>query len=137
MILPRAPLTIRMGRSTTRGVAACLMLTLTLLLTPCCDIFAALQAASPSPTETSSHVDHDHDHAPISSEHCAPWLDQAFVPTGVTTLAAVIHPGFELPIPISVFSSASLPDTKAKVVPHAGAPPPTRALYLLTSHLLL
>lgn len=132
------PLTYRLGRTATRGVAACLVVTLALLLTPCCEIFAALQDAGSSPAGTVPHADHaDHDdgHAPQSSDHCAPWLDQVFAPVSGTTEPAVLSQGAGMSVPVSVLFPTPLSWSGVKIVPHAGAPPPTRALYLLTLRL--
>lgn len=126
----------RSSQRLVRALSTALAVALFLLLTPCCEVFAALPAAG-TPADTDAlHTHHDDGNAPPPGEHCAPWLDQTFIPpvgdaalpsSGPTGMDAA--PSYQQP-------SAQFP-RMASVVPHAGAPPPTRAVYLLTSRFLL
>jgi hypothetical protein len=114
-------------------MSTALAVALILLLTPCCEVFAALAtAAVPAHTGT-LHTHHDDGDTPPAGEHCAPWLDQAFIPVGTAALPA--PPGIDAPLPYQ--QSAVQYPRATSIVPHAGAPPPARAVYLLTSRFLL
>ena len=116
-------------------MSTALAVTLILLLTPCCEVFAALAAAG-TPTNTdASHAHHDAADAPPSGEHCAPWLEQVFIPVSDAALPSSGPIGIEA-LPPYRQPAVQFPHT-ASIVPHAGAPPPARAVYLLTSRLLL
>jgi hypothetical protein len=116
-------------------VSTVLVLALVLLLTPCCEIFATLPAAG-APTNTdASHTHHNDGDAPPSGERCAPWLDQTFIPVGDAALPSSGPSGIDAALPYPQ-PSVQFPRL-ARIVPHAGAPPPTRAVYLLTSRFLL
>ena len=118
-----------------RAVSTALMVALVLLLTPCCEVFAAPQAAG-APENTDMHpAHHDDGDAPLSGEHCAPWFDQAFIPVNETALPASAVSGMDAPLPYTQ-TSVQYPHI-TRVAPRAGAPPPTRAVYLLISRFLL
>lgn len=120
-----------------RATSTVLAVALVLLLTPCCEVFAAPAVGdAPANTDVSHAHHHDDDPAPPSGEHCAPWLEQAFiVPGGDAVLPSSGTSGVDA---APLHEQVSVPITRtASVVPHAGAPPPTRALYLLTSRFLL
>jgi len=136
------PFRSRSGQRLIRAVSTALAVTLVLLLTPCCEVFAALPAAGvPGNTDT-HHTHHDngdshHDDIgpPASGGHCATWLDQAFIPVGEAALLSSEPPGIDAPL---LFRQPGVQFPRvASIVPHAGAPPPTRAIYLLTSRFLL
>lgn len=114
-----------------------LAVTLALLLTPCCEVFAALAAADAPANADASHAHHHDDgHAPPSGEHCAPWLEQAFIVPGGDAVWPSSGPS-GIDAPLSYKQPSAQFSRMAGVVPHAGAPPPARALYLLTSRFLL
>src|SRR4030066_1941421 len=74
----------RGGQRLVRAVSTALAVALVLLLTPCCEVFAALSdAGTPANTDT-LHTHHNDGDTP--GEHCAPWLEQAFIPVGDVTL---------------------------------------------------
>ena len=124
------------GRRLVRATSTALAVALVLLLTPCCEVFAALAVADvPANTDASHAHHHDDGDAPPSGEHCASWLEQAFLPVGDAVLPSSGPSGIDA-APLYEQLSARIP-RMASVVPHAGAPPPARALYLLTSRLLL
>jgi hypothetical protein len=118
-----------------RAVSAVLAVALALLLTPCCEIFAALPDAGTPVNTDALHAHHDDGGAPPPGEHCAPWLDQTFLPVGDAALPSSGPSGMDAPLPYQL-PSVQFP-RMASVVPHAGAPPPPRAVYLLTSRFLL
>lgn len=125
------------GQRLARAVSTVLAVALVLLLTPCCEVFAALAVADvPAKTDASHAHHHDDSDAPPSGEHCAPWLEQAFiVPGGDAVLPSSGPSGIDAPLSYK-WPSVQFPHM-AGVIPHAGAPPPARALYLLTSRFLL
>jgi len=116
-------------------VSTALTVALILLLTPCCEVFAALAAAGTPANTDASHAHHDDADAPPSGEHCAPWLEQVFIPVSDATSPSSGPSGMDASPP-HMRPSMQFPQMAA-VVPHAGAPPPARALYLLTSRFLL
>lgn len=121
-----------------RAISTALTFTLVLLLTPCCEVVAALpDIGTPANTDTHDphHTHHDDGGAPSSDEHCAPWLSQTFVPAGDAALLTSAPTGIDVAPPYPL-PSLQFPRI-ASVAPHAGAPPPARAVYLLTSRLLL
>ncbi len=125
------------NRDSRGSVVAGLTVALVLLLTPCCEVFAALAVADvPANTDASHAHHHDDSDAPPSGEHCAPWLDQAFIVPGGDAVLPTSGPSGVDATPRHEQVSVRIART-ASVVPHAGAPPPTRALYLLTSRFLL
>lgn len=124
----------RHGQDLIRAVSAALVFTLALLLTPCCEVFAALPDTS-TPAHSEAHDHHDNGNAPPTGEHCAPWLEQAFMPMGDAALLSPGPTGMDAPLPYRL-PAVQFP-VLVGVVPHAGAPPPARAVYLLTSRFLL
>lgn len=113
-----------------RAVSTALMVALVLLLTPCCEVLAV----PPANTDT-HHTHHDDGDAPLSGEHCAPWFDQAFLLANETALLASEISGIDAPLP---YTRTSVQNPRIiRVAPRAGAPPPTRAVYLLISRFLL
>lgn len=124
----------RSGQRLVRAMSTAVAVALVLLLTPCCEVFAALADASTPANMDAIHA-HDDGEAPPSGEHCAPWLDQAFIPVGDSALPSSGSFSMDAPLPYQL-PSVQFP-RMASVVPHAGAPPPARALYLLTSRFLL
>lgn len=120
-----------------RATSTVLAVTLVLLLTPCCEVFAALAVASvPANTDVCPANHHDDGHAPPSGEHCAPWLEQAFIVPGSDAVLSSFGPSDVAAT--SQHEQIFVPITRtAGVVAHAGAPPPARALYLLTSRFRL
>jgi hypothetical protein len=112
-----------------------LAVALVLLLTPCCEVFAALSDAGVPAHMDALHAHHDDGDAPPSGEHCAPWLEQTFMPVGDAAMLSSGPSGIDAAPPYQQ-PSVQFP-RMASVVPHAGAPPPTRAVYLLTSRFLL
>lgn len=125
----------RSGQHLVRAVSTALVVALVLLLTPCCEVFAVLQATG-APANTDTHHTHDDDSdAPFSGERCAPWLEQAFIPSAEAALLSSETSGIDAPL-LYTRPSVQYP-RMASVVPHAGAPPPGRAVYLLTSRFLL
>jgi hypothetical protein len=119
-------------------MSTALTFALVLLLTPCCEVFAALpDVGTPANTDTlhTHHDDDDDGDAPPLDEHCAPWLDQAFIPVGDAALPSSGPSGVDAAPPYQQ-PSVQFPRITS-VVPHAGAPPPARAVYLLTSRFLL
>ncbi len=125
----------RSGQHVVRAVSTALAVALVLLLTPCCEVFAALATAG-APAHTGTlHTHHDDGDTPPAGEHCAPWLDQAFIPIAAAALPASGPSGIDAPQPYQ--QSAVQYPRVTNVVPHAGAPPPARAVYLLTSRFLL
>ena len=125
----------RRHRYLVRVVSAALLVTLVLLLTPCCEVFAAIPISGVLANPDTQHTHHADSDVPASGEHCAPWLSQTLVPTGDAVLPASPPAGIGAAPPCQLLS-ISFPRL-ASVVPHAGAPPPARAVYLLTSRLLL
>ena len=125
----------RSGQRLVRAVSTALAIAFVLLLTPCCEVFAALPAAGVPANTDALHTHHDDGDTPPSGEHCAPWLDQTFIPVGDAALPTSGPTGMDAPPPHQQ-SSVQFP-RMASIVPHAGAPPPARALYLLTSRFLL
>lgn len=125
------------GQRLVRAMSTALAVALVLLLTPCCEVFAALAIAdAPAKTDVSHAHHHDDSDAPPSGEHCAPWLEQAFIVSGSDAVLPSSGPsGIDAPLSYKR-PSVQFP-RMAGVVPHAGAPPPARALYLLTSRFLL
>jgi hypothetical protein len=125
----------RSGQCLIRAVSTVLAVTLVLILTPCCEVLAALPTAGAPTNADASHTHHDDGDAPPTGEHCAPWLSQTFIPVGDAALPSPGPSGIDAPPP---YQPPSVPFPRmASVVPHAGAPPPARALYLLTSRFLL
>lgn len=125
----------RKGQCLVRAMSAVLAVTLVLLLTPCCEIFAAAPAAGIPANTDAFQTGHDDCDAPPSGEHCAPCFDQAFFPVADATLSASGPSGIDV-APPNPQHSVQYP-RMASIVPHAGAPPPARALYLVTSRRLL
>lgn len=125
----------RSGQYLVRAVSTALVVALVLLLTPCCEVFAVPQAAG-APVNTDTHqTHHDDSDAPLSGEHCASWLDQAFFPADEAVLLSSEPPGINAPL---LYSQPTVQFPRmVSVVPRAGAPPPMRAIYLLTSRFLL
>lgn len=123
----------RSGQCLIRAVSAALAVTLVLLLTPCCEVFAALPDAG-IPANT-LHGHHDDGDAPLSGEQCTPWLDLAFMSVGDAVLPSPGPSGIDAPPPY--LQPPVLFARMASVIPRAGAPPPARAVYLLTSRFLL
>jgi hypothetical protein len=125
----------RSSQHLVRAVSTALVVALVMLLTPCCEVFAVPQAAG-APENTDTHpAHHDDGDAPLSGEHCAPWFDQAFIPASEAALLASEVSGIDAPLPYTQ-TSVQCP-RMIRVTPRAGAPPPTRAVYLLTSRFLL
>jgi len=124
----------RSGQRLVRAVSTALAVALVLLLTPCCEVFAALATAGVPAHAGTLHAHHDDGDTPPAGEHCAPWLDQAFIPVAAA-LPAPAPPGIDAPLPYQQFA-VQYPRVTS-VVPHAGAPPPARAVYRLTSRFLL
>ena len=125
----------RSGQHVVRAMSTALAVALVLLLTPCCEVFASLTVADVPAHNDTPHNHHDDGNAPPSGDHCAPWVEQAFIPA---TDVALLSPGpssMDAPLPYQL-PSMQYPHIN-RVVPHAGAPPPTRAVYLLTSRFLL
>lgn len=120
-----------------RATSTVLAVTLVLLLTPCCEVFAALAVADvPVNTDVCPANHHDGGQAPPLGEHCAPWLEQAFIVPGGDAVLPSSGPSDVAAMPRH--EQNSVPITRsASVVPHAGAPPPALALYLLTLRFLL
>lgn len=125
----------RSGQHVVRGMSTVLAVALVLLLTPCCEVLAALPATGVPAHTDALHTHHDDSDVPPSGEHCAPWLEQAFMPVGDATLPSSGPSGIDAAPPYQQ-PSAQFPRV-ATIVPHAGAPPPARAVYLLTSRFLL
>lgn len=125
----------RSGQRLVRAVSTALAVALVLLLTPCCEVFAALPAAGVPAHTDAFHAHHGDGDAPPSGEHCASWLDQAFIPLGDAVMPSSGPTGIDAAPPYQQ-SSVQFP-RMASVDPHAGAPPPGRAVYLLTSRFLL
>ena len=122
------------GQRLIRAVSTALVVALFLQLTPCCEVLAALPTTG-VPATTGTHHNHDDVDAPLSDECCAPWLDQAFIPASEAALLFPEPLGMDAPL-LHGQPSVQFP-RMASVVPRAGAPPPTRAIYLLTSRFLL
>ena len=123
----------RSGQRLVRAVSTALAVALVLLLTPCCEVFAALSdAGTPANTDT-LHSHHNNGDTP--GERCAPWLEQAFIPVSDAALLSSGPSGIDAS-PSYQQLSVQFP-RMVSVVPHAGAPPPARAVYLLTSRFLL
>jgi len=125
----------RSGQRLVRAVSTALAVALVLLLTPCCEVSAALHQADAPVNNDALHAHHDDGDAPPSGEHCAPWLDQAFIPVGDSALPSSGPTGMDAPPPHQQ-SSVQFP-RMVSIVPRAGAPPPARTLYLFTSRFLL
>ena len=66
-------------------MSTALTFVLALLLTPCCEVFAALPDVGTPANMDTHHTHHDGD-APPAGEHCASWLDQTFIPVGDVAL---------------------------------------------------
>ncbi len=123
------------NRDSRGGIVAGLAVALVLMLTPCCEIFAALHDGGRAAGETHSHSSSGDQHSP-PGENCAPWFEQAFVPANDAVLLSTLGAGVDYlawPAALALFVTAS---RLGKVVPHAGAPP-QRSLYLLTQRFLL
>lgn len=125
----------RLVRVTSTALAVVLVLVLP--LAPCCEVFAALVVADmPKKNTDTSPVHHNDGHVSPSGEHCAPWLEQTFIvpgsdavlpssgPSGIDTTLSYKQPSVQFP-------------RIAGLVPHARPQPSARALYRLTSRLLL
>lgn len=125
----------RSGQHMVRAVSTALAVTLVLLLTPCCEVFATLPATGVPANTDALHTHHDDGDAPPSGEHCASWLDQTFMPVGDAALTSLAPSSVDSPPPY-LLPSVQFPRL-TNVVPRSGAPPPGRAVYLLTSHFLL
>ena len=125
----------RSGQRLVRAVSTALAVALVLLLTPCCEVFAAPPAAGVPANTDALRTHHDDGDTPPSGEHCAPWLEQAFIPVGDAALPSPGPSGIDAAPPY-MRPSMQFPQM-AVVVPHAGAPPPARALYLFTTRFLL
>jgi hypothetical protein len=125
----------RSGQRLVRAVSTALTVALVLLLAPCCEVFAALSDASTPANTNTLHTHHNDGDALHPGEHCAPWLEQAFIPVGDVTLPSSGPSGIDAAPPYQQ-SSVQFP-RMASIVPHPGAPPPGRAVYLLTSRFLL
>jgi len=118
------------------ALAAITAFAVLLLLTPCCDVEAAI--TTPAQTGVDDHsaphaLDHDHG-APSSSDSCAAWTDynHAVVDDGAVLPSAVpdllFHWAGTNAIPASTqFSLFPLPSVHS---------PPTIPAYLLYAHLL-
>jgi len=117
------------------GIATGLAVALVLMLTPCCEIFAALHAGGTAAGEAHSHSTSGDQHSPLpSGENCAPWFEQAFVPANDAASPPVSRIGVDdLAWPAAWPVAQSRP---GNVAPHAGAPP-LRPRYLLTQRFLL
>ena len=125
----------RSGQHLVRAVSTALAIALILLLTPCCEVFAALlDAGTPAHTGT-LHTHYNDGDAPPPGERCAPWLEQVFIPVSDAALPSSGPSGIDAS-PSYQQLSVQFP-RMVSVVPHAGAPPPGCAVYLLTSRLLL
>lgn len=125
----------RNGRRWVRVMNTVLAVALVLLLTPCCEVSAALPNAGVLANTDALHTHHDDGDTTPSGEHCAPWLEQAFMPVGDAVLPASGPTGIDA-VPPYQLPSLLFPRL-ANIIPHAGAPPPARAVYLLTSRFLL
>lgn len=125
------------NRSGRGGIATGLAVALVLMLTPCCEIFAALHAGGTAAGEAHSHSTSGDQHSPLpSGENCAPWFEQAFVPASDAVLPPVARAGVDdlaWPAVLAPFVTAP---RLGSVVPRAGAPP-LRPRYLLTQRFLL
>jgi len=118
------------------ALAALTAFAVLLLLTPCCDVEAAITA--PIQTGVDDHsVDHAHDHdagAPSTGDSCAAWTDNnnalvdnsAALPTAGFDLAVHWVDGYAAPIDI-LFTSLPPPSVHS---------PPAIPAYLLYAHLL-
>jgi hypothetical protein len=125
----------RLRRRSAQVIASLQLVVLVAVFTPCCEVFAALGAAGvPAHTDT-PHSHQDDSDAPPSGEHCAPWFEQAFMPVGGAALLSPGPSGMNVPLPYQLPTTQYL--RLARIVPHAGAPPSARAVYLLTSRFLL
>lgn len=124
-------------------MSAALAVVLVLMQAPCCEAFAAVPPAAVPAEKDAIQCRHDdcgmgrHDDCgvPTASERCTTWLDQAFFPVDDALPPVSGSPGVDAPLPNAGISVQTACVTGA--VPHAGAPPPARALYLFTSRLLL
>jgi hypothetical protein len=117
-------------------VSAALVVALALLLTPCCELFAALHQSVAPASAAATHTPHDDDHQLPAGEHCAPWLEQVYMPASTVALPAVDPQGdIDAVAPAAAWPVARM--LVLKVVPRAGAPPRLRSVYLLTSRFLL
>lgn len=119
-----------------RAVSAALVVALVLLLTPCCELFAALHQSGAPANAAAAHIPHGDEHQLPAGEHCAPWLEQTYMPASTLALPAVDpQGGIDAVPPAKAWPVARM--LVLKVVPRAGAPPRLRSVYLLTSRFLL
>ena len=72
-----------------RAVSAALVVALVLLLTPRCELFAALHQSGAPANAAAAHILHDDEHQLPAGEHCAPWLEQVYMPASTMVLPAV------------------------------------------------
>lgn len=125
----------RHGQCLVRAISTALLVGLVLLLTPCCEVFAALPNAGTSASADAHHNYHDDGNTRPAGGHCASWLNQIFVPASDAALPASAPTGIDAAPPYQR-PSLQAPHPAGVVLP-GGAPPPGRAVYLLTSRFLL
>jgi hypothetical protein len=126
------------GRSSqhlVRAVSSSLVLTLALLLTPCCEILAAQPTNNTPATSKALHTQHDNGSSAGSGERCTPWPEQAFIPADEAVSFALVPPDMDVPL-LYRQPSVQLPHL-VSVIAHVRAAPPTRSIYLLNSRFLL